>query len=291
MSTPGLSLPPLAKGLSARLLVLTIAFVMLSEVFIYTPSIGRYRKVYLEERIAAAHIATLALKATPDEMVSAELELELLSHAGAYVVELYRPGAPGELMLGPMVPPRIDAEFDLRKGSFFGFIDEAFTTMLQDRNRIILVRGNSPKEPETLVEIWQANAAGRYRHAQDLHDAPLDPNFSGAGRVLTGADGRFRFVTVKPGAYPWQNHDNAWRPAHVHFSVYGRSFLTRLVTQMYFPGDPLLELDPIFNSVPSERARTRLVSTFDLALTEPVWALGYRFDIVLRGRDSTPTGL
>ena len=145
--------------------------------------------------------------------------------------------------------------------------------------------------PETLVEVWQANAAGRYRHACDLHDAPLDPNFSGTGRVMTGADGRFRFVTVKPGAYPWQNHDNAWRPAHVHFSVYGRSFLTRLVTQMYFPGDPLLELDPIFNSIPSERARSRLVSTFDLALTEPVWALGYRFDIVLRGRDATPTGL
>jgi len=144
---------------------------------------------------------------------------------------------------------------------------------------------------ETLVEIWQANAAGRYRHAGDLHDAPLDPNFSGAGRVMTGADGRFRFVTVKPGAYPWQNHHNAWRPAHVHFSVYGRSFLTRLVTQMYFPGDPLLELDPIFNSIPSARARSRLVSTFDLSLTEPIWALGYRFDIVLRGRDAIPTGV
>ncbi len=153
MAERKIRLPRIDRSLSAHLLVLTIAFVMLSEVFIYTPSIGRYRKVYLEERIAAAHIATLALKATPDEMVSAELELELLSHAGAYVVELYRPGAPGELMLGPIVPPRIDAEFDLREGSFFGFIDEAFTTMLQDRNRIILVRGNSPKEPETLVEI------------------------------------------------------------------------------------------------------------------------------------------
>ena len=144
--------------------------------------------------------------------------------------------------------------------------------------------------PDTLVEIWQANAAGRYAHARDTHDAPLDVNFSGAGRVRTDAAGRYRFVTVKPGAYPWNNHDNAWRPAHVHVSVFGQSFLTRLVTQMYFPGDPLLALDPIFNSIPSERARRRLVSTFDLGLTEPARALGYRFDIVLRGREATPLG-
>ena len=142
--------------------------------------------------------------------------------------------------------------------------------------------------PETLVEIWQANAAGRYAHAEDTHAAPLDPNFSGAGRMLTDADGHFQFTTVKPGAYPWQNHDNAWRPAHVHFSVFGRSFLTRLVTQMYFPGDPLLRLDPVFTSVPSERARQRLIAAFDLGVTKPEWALGYRFDIVLRGRDATP---
>lgn len=145
--------------------------------------------------------------------------------------------------------------------------------------------------PDALVEIWQANAAGRYAHADDTHDAPLDANFSGAGRSLTDANGHYRFVTVKPGAYPWENHDNAWRPAHVHFSVFGQSFLTRLVTQMYFPGDPLLALDPIFNSVPGDRARERLVSTFDLSLTEPGWGLGYRFDIVLRGREATPTGL
>ena len=144
--------------------------------------------------------------------------------------------------------------------------------------------------PDTLVEIWQANAAGRYAHASDTHDASLDANFTGAGRVLTDSDGRYRFVTVKPGAYPWNNHDNAWRPAHVHVSVFGQSFLTRLVTQMYFPGDPLLPLDPIFNSIPSERARRRLVSAFDIGLTEPLTALGYRFDIVLRGRDATPTG-
>ena len=145
--------------------------------------------------------------------------------------------------------------------------------------------------PDSLIEIWQANAAGRYAHADDTHDAPLDENFSGAGRTLTDAAGCYRFVTVKPGAYPWRNHHNAWRPAHVHFSVFGRSFLTRLVTQMYFPRDPLLALDPIFNAVPCERARQRLVSTFDLALTEPAWALGYRFDVVLRGRDATPFDL
>jgi protocatechuate 3,4-dioxygenase beta subunit len=142
--------------------------------------------------------------------------------------------------------------------------------------------------PETLVEIWQANAAGRYAHAQDRHAAPLDPNFSGAGRVLTNADGEFRFLTIKPGAYPWRNHENAWRPAHVHFSVFGRSFLTRLMTQMYFPGDPLLAFDPVFNAVPAEPARRRLIASFALDTTEPEWALGYRFDIVLRGRDATP---
>ena len=142
--------------------------------------------------------------------------------------------------------------------------------------------------PETLVEIWQANAAGRYAHAGDTHDAPLDPNFSGAGRVLTDAGGRFRFTTIRPGAYPWANHDNAWRPAHVHFSVFGHSFLTRLMTQMYFPGDPLLALDPIFNAVPDAGGRERLVAAFDLDVTEPGRALGYRFDIVLRGRDATP---
>lgn len=144
--------------------------------------------------------------------------------------------------------------------------------------------------PNTLVEIWQANAAGRYAHTDDTHDAPLDANFSGAGRALTDADGRYKFVTIKPGAYPWRNHHNAWRPAHVHVSVFGQSFLTRLITQMYFPGDPLLALDPIFNSIASERARLRLVSAFDLALTEPALALGYRFDIVLRGCEATPTG-
>ena len=142
--------------------------------------------------------------------------------------------------------------------------------------------------PNTLVELWQCNAAGRYLHARDDHPAPLDPNFSGAGRAITDAEGRYEFVTIKPGAYPWGNHDNAWRPAHIHFSLFGHSLESRLVTQMYFPNDPLFPFDPMTQSIPDERARQRLVSQFDLALTRPNWALGYRFDIVLRGRHSTP---
>jgi protocatechuate 3,4-dioxygenase beta subunit len=129
---------------------------------------------------------------------------------------------------------------------------------------------------------------GRYRHSRDDHPAPLDPNFLGAGRVITDGEGNYRFTTIKPGAYPWRNHHNAWRPAHIHFSLFGSGLLSRLVTQMYFPGDPLLPLDPIFNSVPDINARQRLVSCFDGSLTEPEWALGYRFDIVLRGRHATP---
>ena len=140
----------------------------------------------------------------------------------------------------------------------------------------------------SLVEIWQTNAAGRYRHAKDEHPAPLDPNFSGAGRTLTDENGCYRFVTIKPGAYPWRNHHNAWRPAHIHFSLVGPAFVTRLITQMYFPGDPLFAFDPIFQSIPSEKARQRLVARFDMDTTKPEWALGYRFDLVLRGPDATP---
>ena len=142
--------------------------------------------------------------------------------------------------------------------------------------------------PRTLIEIWQTNAAGRYAHRLDQHPAPLDPNFTGAGRTLTGDDGSYRFVTIKPGAYPWRNHTNAWRPAHIHFSVFGPAFATRLVTQMYFPGDPLLTLDPVLNSIADAGARERLVSRLDMQTTEPEWALGYRWDIVLRGREETP---
>lgn len=139
-----------------------------------------------------------------------------------------------------------------------------------------------------LLEIWQANAAGRYVHTRDDHPAPLDPNFTGAGRTITDDEGRYRFTTVKPGAYPWRNHDNAWRPAHIHFSIFGSMFRTRLVTQMYFPGDPLFSYDPIMQSIHDERARNRLVSRFDLSVTQPEWALGYTWDIVVRGEHGTP---
>jgi protocatechuate 3,4-dioxygenase beta subunit len=139
-----------------------------------------------------------------------------------------------------------------------------------------------------LIEVWQANAAGRYFHDVDRHPAPLDPNFSGAGRCLTDQDGRYRFVTIKPGAYPWKNSNNAWRPAHIHFSLFGNAFPQRLVTQMYFPGDPLFFQDPIFNSIPDAKGRGRLISELDMDATVPEWALGFHWDIVLRGREATP---
>ncbi len=142
--------------------------------------------------------------------------------------------------------------------------------------------------PRSLVEIWQTNSAGRYVHSRDQHPAPLDPNFTGAGRMLTDEHGAYRFVTIKPGSYPWLNHYNAWRPAHIHFSLFGRAFLSRLVTQMYFPGDPLFAFDPVFQSIADEKARQRMVSRFDLETTEPMWATGYKFDIVLRGPEATP---
>ncbi len=141
---------------------------------------------------------------------------------------------------------------------------------------------------DSLVEIWQANAAGRYRHDVDRHDAPLDPNFDGAGRCLTDSEGRYRFVTIRPGCYPWPNHPNAWRPAHIHFSLFGRAFSQRLVTQMYFPDDPLFPYDPIFGSIRDPEARERLISRFDLGTTIPDEALGFTFDIVLRGAGATP---
>jgi protocatechuate 3,4-dioxygenase, beta subunit len=141
---------------------------------------------------------------------------------------------------------------------------------------------------DTLVEVWQANAAGRYADPVDDHRAPIDPNFTGAGRCFTDSEGRYRFVTVKPGAYPWQNHENAWRPAHVHFSLFGPHLAGRLVTQMYFPGDPLIQLDPILSSIPDPRGRELLVAAFDLTATTPDWALAYSWDIVIRGRRATP---
>ena len=140
----------------------------------------------------------------------------------------------------------------------------------------------------TLVEVWQANAAGRYLHRWDRWPAPLDPNFSGAGRCVTDSEGRYRFTTIKPGPYPWGNHYNAWRPAHIHFSLLGRAFAQRLVTQMYFPGDPFFAYDPIFNSVGNDQARERMVARFSIHGTEPNWAAAYEFDIYLRGPGATP---
>jgi protocatechuate 3,4-dioxygenase beta subunit len=140
----------------------------------------------------------------------------------------------------------------------------------------------------SLIEVWQANSAGRYAHANDAHDAPLDPNFTGCGATFTDDQGRYQFVTIRPGCYPWRNHYNAWRPAHIHFSLFGPTFATRLVTQMYFPGDPLLAVDPIFNSTADESARQRLISSFDWEATIPETALGFRFDIILRGPEETP---
>lgn len=142
--------------------------------------------------------------------------------------------------------------------------------------------------PNALIEIWQANAAGRYMHHNDQHEAPLDPNFHGAGRMITDREGRYSFTSIRPGAYPWGNHYNAWRPSHIHFSIIGVNFLQRLVTQMYFPGDPLMPLDPIYNGIPDEKARNSLISTYDHEVTQPGWALGYRFNIVVCGPQMTP---
>jgi protocatechuate 3,4-dioxygenase beta subunit len=141
----------------------------------------------------------------------------------------------------------------------------------------------------TLIELWQCNSAGRYHHPVDQHDAPLDPNFTGAGQAVTNAEGGYRFLTIKPGAYPWRNSPNAWRPAHIHLAVFGPGFVTRLNTQMYFPADPLLAYDPIFQSTADAPARERLIAQYDPELSEPEWALGYRWDMVLRGRAATPT--
>ena len=142
--------------------------------------------------------------------------------------------------------------------------------------------------PDTLIEIWQANASGRYNHDRDRWPGALDPNFTGGGRTVTDAEGRYRFLTIKPGAYPWGNHTNAWRPAHIHVSLFGRSFSQRLVTQMYFPDDPLFFQDPILGAIPDPTARRRLVSAYDHELTEAEWALGFRWDIVLRGPLAVP---
>ncbi|MDQ7829708.1 MAG: protocatechuate 3,4-dioxygenase subunit beta [Armatimonadota bacterium] len=185
---------------------------------------------------------------------------------------------------GPAVSALTAEDSDLTRNAGTG--GEAIGERIIVTGRVLDDEGNPV--PHTLVEIWQANAAGRYRHRRDQHHAPLDPNFLGFGRCLTDAQGVYRFVTVRPGAYPWDNHENAWRPAHIHFSLLGPTWASRLVTQMFFPGDPLLEQDPIFNAVPTDDARERLIARYAHDVTEPAWALGFRFDIVLRGPEATP---
>lgn len=196
---------------------------------------------------------------------------------------LYAPQTPSELSAPALGDERVlSTDHDLTRQSSGEPIGERVIV-----HGKLMDSGGRPV-PNALVEIWQANAAGRYRHDRDRHPAPLDPNFAGAGRCLTDDQGNYRFITVKPGAYPWGNHHNAWRPAHIHFSLFGAAFVQRLVTQMYFPGDPLLSYDPIYNSIADPGGRERLIAKFDLEATEPDWALGFRFDIVLRGAVSTP---
>jgi protocatechuate 3,4-dioxygenase beta subunit len=182
--------------------------------------------------------------------------------------------------LGHLRPGTI--ENDLTKGHAGEPLGERITVS----GRLLDADGRPIRD--SLIEIWQANGAGRYRHRWDTWPAPLDPNFTGGGRAVTDDDGRYEFVTIKPGPYPWRNHHNAWRPAHIHFSLLGRSFEQRLVTQMYFPSDPLFPYDPIFNSVRDERARERMVSRFSIEESQDNWALAYKFDVVLGGRGGTP---
>lgn len=187
---------------------------------------------------------------------------------------------------GPLVPPGFirDRDNDLTAHGQGAPLGERMIVV----GRVLDAEGRPVRR--SLVEIWQANASGRYDHPGDTHDAPLDPNFHGLGRTLTDDEGAYRFVTIKPGSYPWQNHPFAWRPQHIHFSLFGNAPVQRLVTQMYFPGDPLLAIDPIYNSVPDEAARRRLVSTLALETGIEGIALGYRFDIALAGARSTPFG-
>ncbi|GAC1435296.1 MAG: protocatechuate 3,4-dioxygenase subunit beta [Ktedonobacteraceae bacterium] len=185
---------------------------------------------------------------------------------------------------GPAISAITAEDADLTRNAGTG--GEAIGQRIIVTGRILDDRGTPI--PDTLLEIWQANASGRYLHKRDQWPGTLDPNFLGMGRCLTNADGVYRFLTIRPGAYPWKNHFNAWRPAHIHFSVFGPSLLSRVVTQMYFPDDPLHSLDPIFNGVPTEAARQRLIATYDHNVTEEEWALGYHWDIVVRGPDATP---
>ena len=185
---------------------------------------------------------------------------------------------------GPVISAITPEDADLTRNASTG--GEAIGQRIIVTGRVLDEQGTPL--PKTLLEIWQANAAGRYLHKRDQWPGPLDPNFLGMGRCLTNDEGIYRFLTIRPGAYPWKNHFNAWRPAHIHFSLFGPSIRSRLVTQMYFPDDPLHSLDPIFNGVPTEQARERLIAIYDHSITEPEWALGYCWDIVLRGNAATP---
>jgi len=185
---------------------------------------------------------------------------------------------------GPIVSSVTPEDADLTRNAGTG--GEAIGQRIIVTGRVVDQQGTPV--PNTLLEIWQANSAGRYLHKRDQWPGPLDPNFLGMGRCLTDDQGVYRFQTVRPGAYPWLNHTNAWRPAHIHFSLFGPQTLSRLVTQMYFPDDPLHALDPIMSSIPTPRARDALISAYDHSVTQPEWALGYRWDIVLAGTQATP---
>ncbi|WP_116102400.1 protocatechuate 3,4-dioxygenase subunit beta [Amycolatopsis thermalba] len=184
---------------------------------------------------------------------------------------------------GPLLGPGLLGEFDNDLTRQHAEEPQGQRILVHGR----LLDGDGRGIPNSLIEIWQANAGGRYRHIGDNWPAPLDPNFDGVGRTITDSEGRYEFTTIKPGAYPWKNHDNAWRPAHIHFSVFGQAFTQRLVTQMYFPDDPLFFQDPIFNSIPDEKARQRMISRFDYSRTTDHWALAFEFDIVVRGREQS----
>ena len=243
--------------------------------------------------------------APPDtqESISAEIASIAAAHekAGPGPLLDYPPYRSSILRHPAFVPVQVDPEEVERAGPVFGArdVDPADADLTAQHageplGERMVVTGritDGAGRPVTgqLVEVWQANAAGRYAHGRDRHPAPLDPNFTGTGRCLTDADGRYRFVTIKPGPYPWRNHLNAWRPAHIHFSLFGRDFTERVVTQMYFPGDPLLPLDPIFQSVPDTAGQQRLLATYDHGVTRPEWSTGYRWDIVLTGPRRTWT--
>ncbi len=185
---------------------------------------------------------------------------------------------------GPAISAVVPEDADLTTNAGTG--GEAIGQRIIVTGQVRDERGNPV--PNTLLEIWQANASGRYLHRNDQWPGPLDPSFLGMGRCLTDADGVYRFTTIKPGAYPWKNHPNAWRPAHIHFSVFGPDARSRLVTQMYFPDDPLFFQDPIFNAIPTERARRACIAQYDHAVSQPEWALGFRWDVVLAGSQATP---